>query len=92
MAKATDGVRDLVTDVLRSLPEPYSEDVTDDVCSAIEADPALMQRYNELAAELRGWVVNNWIGQYTAQLTSRKSGQQVRSRGLLIQSYKKLRV
>ena len=92
MANATDGVRDLVCDVLRSLPQPYTEDVTDDVCRAIEADPVLRQRYNELAADLRDWVVNNWIGQYTAELTGRKSGEQVPARSGLIQSYKKLRL
>ncbi len=92
MANATDGVRDLVADVLRTLPQPYTDDVTDDVCCAIEADPALRQRYDELAADLRDWVVNNWIGQYTSELTGRRSGEQVPSRSRLIQSYKKLRV
>jgi hypothetical protein len=92
MANATGGVRTLVADVLRSLPRLYTEDVTDDVCRAIEADPALRQRYDELAAELRDWVVNNWIGWYTAKLTGRKSGEKVPSRGQLIKSYKKLRV
>ena len=59
MGNATDGVRDLVADVLRSLPQPYSEDVTDEVCRAIEADPGFRRRYNELASELKDWVVNN---------------------------------
>lgn len=90
-AKATDGVRVLVADVLRTLPIPYSESVTDDVCQAIEADPTFHQRYNELAAELRAWVVNNWIGRYAAELTGRTSGEQVPATSGLIQSYKKLR-
>lgn len=90
-ANATDGVRQLVADVLRTLPKPYSEDVTDDVCRAIEGDPALQQRYGNLAAGLRAWVVNNWIGQYTAELTGRTSGEQVQAKSGLIQTYKKLR-
>ena len=91
MANATDGVRDLVADVLRSLPQPYSEDVTDEVCRAIEADPGFRRRYGELAAELKDWVVNNWIGRYTAELTGRRSGEQVPSRSGLIRWYRKLR-
>ncbi len=50
MAKTTEGVRDLVADALGSLPKPYSEDVTDAVCQAIETDPVLLRRYNWLAA------------------------------------------
>lgn len=92
MANATDGVRQLVADALRAVPQPHTEDITDDVCLAIEADPLLRNRYDELAADLRDWVVNNWIGQYTAELTDRKSGEQVdKTRSRLIKSYKKLR-
>ena len=75
MANATDGVRSLVADVLRSLPHPYSDDITDEVCRAIETDPVLRRRYDELAVELKDWVVNNWIGRYTAELTGRRSGE-----------------
>ena len=67
-----------MADVLRSLPHPYTDDVTDEVCRAIETDPDLRRRYDELAAELKDWVVNNWIGRYTAELTGRRSGEQVR--------------
>ncbi len=91
MANATDGVRDLVADALRAVSKPYSEDVTDEVCRAIETDPLLRRRYDELAADLRDWVVNNWIGQYTAELTGRRSGEQVPSQSGLIRSYRKLR-
>ncbi len=91
MANATEGVRDLVADALRSLPRPYSDDLTDEVCRTIEADPVLRRRYDELAAELRDWVVNNWIGRYTAELTGRRSGEQVPSQSGLIRWYRKLR-
>ena len=86
----TEGVRQLVADVLHTLSQPYTVDVTEHVCLAIAGTPAFRQRYNELAAGLRDWVVNNWIGQYTAELTGRRSGAQVQSNSGLIQSYKKL--
>jgi hypothetical protein len=92
MANATSGVRDLVADALGSLPKPYSEDVTDEVCKAIETDPVLRRRYDELVENLRDWVVNNWIGRYTAELTGRTSQEQVPARSGLIGSYRKLRL
>ncbi len=91
MANATDGVRDLVADALRSIPKPYSEEITDAVCRVIENDPVLRRRYSELASELRDWVVNNWIGRYTAELTGRRSAEQVPSQSGLIRWYRKLR-
>jgi len=92
MANATDGVRDLVADVLRLLPQPYSEDVTDDVGRSIEANPDFRRRYDDLAAELRDWVVNNWIGRYTAKLTGLTSREQVPARSNLLRWYRKLRM
>jgi hypothetical protein len=91
MAGSTGGVRQLVADVLKKIPQPYSDDITDVVCLTIESDRRFKTRYDELAADLRYWVVNNWIGRYTAELTGRKSAEQVVSRSKLITSYKKLR-
>ena len=90
MAGKTEAVRELVREVLRTIQKPYPADVTDKVCSAIEASPAWRARYDELGRDLRAWVVNNWIGQYTAELTGRKSGKQKRASGELIQWYKEL--
>ena len=85
------GCADLVPLMPRGLlPKPYSEDVTDAVCRAIETDPVLRRRYSELASELRDWVVNNWIGRYTAELTGRRSAEQVPSQSGLIRWYRKL--
>lgn len=87
----TAGVRDLVSDALRSLPQPYGEDIVEDVCIAIESDPQLRRRYNELAANLRAWVVNNWIGMYVSDLAAMKAVRQVSAkRTQLITSYRKL--
>jgi len=90
MARKTDGVRDLVREVLHAIPKPYPSDVTDRVCQAIEANRSWKARYDELASDLRAWVVNNWIGQYTAELTGRKSGKQKKANSALITGYKEL--
>jgi hypothetical protein len=55
----TQGVADLVRDVLATIPSPYSEDIIEDVVIAIEQHPQGKQRYAELSADLRAWVVNN---------------------------------
>lgn len=91
MAKKTEGVYQLVQDVLSSISEPYGEDIIEDVCLAIERDIDWRQRYQELGADLSLWVVNNWIGQYTKQLTGLKSIRQVEAkRSQIIKSYTKL--
>ncbi len=91
MDKKTLGVYELVQDVLRTLPMPYGEDIIEEVCLAIEGNPEWLQRYNELGRELRYWVVNNWIGQYTKILTGLKSIKQVPAkRSKIIKSYTKL--
>jgi hypothetical protein len=69
----------------------YEEDVIEDVFLAIEQVSLLRQRYDELSAELRPQVVNNWIGQYTKQMVGMESIRQVNaSRSKLIKSYTKL--
>ena len=39
MPNQTEDVKELVDEVLATLPTPYSEDVIDEVFQAIEADP-----------------------------------------------------
>jgi len=90
MARKTQPVYDLVAEVLRSISRPYSEDITDEVCIAIERNPRHLNLYNELVSYLRKWVVNNWIGVYTRQITGRHRGRQCRSQSSLIKSYSKL--
>ncbi len=87
---ATQPICDLVREVLVSLPVPYSEHITDEVCLVIENNPELDRRYDELANEFGTDVVNNWIGQYTAELTGRKSGRSLKAKSILIQTYKTL--
>ncbi|MBN1583131.1 MAG: hypothetical protein JXA89_20650 [Anaerolineae bacterium] len=87
----TQGVYDLVKEVLETMPQPYGEDVVEDVCLAIENNPYYLQRYQELSAELVAWVVNNWIGQYVKQITGMRSIREVKAkRSHLITAFTKL--
>lgn len=91
MAKRTDGVRLLVEDVLRTFSQPYSEDIIEDVFLAVEYHRDWRRRYDALADELRDWVVNNWIGQYTKEITGLQSLREVEAkRSNLITAYTKL--
>ena len=84
----TQGVADLVRDVLHTLPQPYCEDVIEDVCMAIEHNPQWTQRYVALGDDLRVWVGNNWIGQHTKMLTGMQTLREVSAkRTTLIQVY-----
>jgi hypothetical protein len=90
-AHKTAGVQQLVSDVLASFRQPVGEDVIEDVCVAIESNPRWRSQYDELARDLRDWVVNNWIGMYVRDLTSMKALRQVPAkRTRLIRSYRKL--
>jgi hypothetical protein len=92
MANKTQGVYDLVREILNHFREPYGTDIIEDVCLAIENRPAWRRRYEELKAELSRDVVNNWIGQYTKQITGLKTVLQVNAkRSKIIGSYTKLR-
>jgi hypothetical protein len=91
MAKKTAGVEDLVQEVLRTFSPPYGEDIIEDVCLAIEHNPAWRRRYNVLGDELQHWVVNCWIGRYTKALTGLESINEVDTkRCTIIKSYTKL--
>ena len=89
--KRTAGVEVLVRDVLASIPQPYSEDIIEEVCMAIESSPAWKQRYDELGVVLHPTVVNNWIGQYVKDQTGYETLREVTARrSSLIKNYSKL--
>jgi hypothetical protein len=91
VSNKTQGVYELVSEVLRTISEPYGEDVIRDVCVAIERHARWLRRYNLLVDELGKNVVNQWIGQYTKQLTGLRTGMQVDyEQGHIIGSYTKL--
>jgi len=89
--KKTQGVEELVTEILKTIPEPYSEDIIEDVCLAIERGNNL-RRYNGLVNELNKHSVNCSIGKYTMQITGLKTGSVVTAkRSKIIKSYSKCR-
>ncbi len=93
MSGKTEGVKILVKEILRTLPQPYDQDVILNVCLAIEIHPNWRKRYNGLGQELTDWVVNNWIGKYVKDLTGLNSGKQVsveKNKGHIITSYTQL--
>ena len=85
-------VRSLVQDVLQTLSKPYGEDIILKVCQEIERKPNFKKRYDDLGEQLRPWVVNNWIGKHTKDLTGMKSLRQVSAPDSvhIITSYTKL--
>lgn len=90
MPRRTEGVRSLVEEVLRTFRKPYSEDVTDQVCNAIERNPEWLATYHSLVKELTRDVVNNWIGEYVKSEVGGRRIRQVRASGRLLTSYSKL--
>ena len=92
MIKKTQGVYDLVSEVLETITEPYGETVIEDICLAIVNRSNWKRRYDELVLELSSDVVNNWIGHYTKQITGLETISQVKAkRSKIITSYRKLR-
>ena len=92
MANKTQGVYELVSEVLKTFSEPYGADIIEDVCLRIENRPPWRRRYEELKNELTRDVVNNWIGRYTKQITGLKTVLEVDAkRSEIIGSYTKLR-
>jgi hypothetical protein len=88
MPRKTQGVYDLVSEVLETIPEPYGQDVIEDVCLAIEKRSSWRKRYDLLGDELTSDVVNNWIGRYTKQITGLETIKQVKAkRSTIITAY-----
>lgn len=93
MPGKTEGVKALVQDVLATkFSEPYAEDIILEVFAEIKKNREWKRRYDELSEELNNsWVVNNWIGKYTKELTGLKSIQSAKApEDSLITSYTKL--
>ncbi len=70
-------VKKLVTEVLASLPQPYSEDIIDEVFFAIEINDRLFRRYSECCADIGRVKVNtagaNWVRKELGRPTSREA-------------------
>jgi hypothetical protein len=91
MTRKTQGVYDLVQLALQEIAPPYSENVIEEVCLVIENNRNLFRKYLHLSDELKHWVVNNWIGQYTKEITGGQTLREVEARrSKLITGYTKL--
>ncbi|WP_159784137.1 hypothetical protein [Sodalinema gerasimenkoae] len=87
----TEGVRQLVEQVLNCFTSPPDEDLIEHVCMAIEANPQWSAQYHRLAEELGAQTtVNSWIGRYVKDLSGFNSGRSHPSKSHLIKSYRKL--
>jgi len=97
-SQAIQPVVDLVVEVLRSeFKVPYPEDITDQVCLAIEQNPEWLGRYENLVLHYSQGgkkgkdIVNSSIGFYTKDLTGMVNmGEGQTAKSKLIQSYSKL--
>jgi hypothetical protein len=84
----TDDVRELVARVLRTIPQPWPSDVTDQVCLAIERHPDWLREYHGLVKELGQLSVNTSLGAHVKDLTNMEnSGREVMSKSHLIKGY-----
>ena len=91
MNNKTEGVNILVQDVLRTIPEPYGEDIILDVFQKIAKDPNLRRRYTQLKDELGKYGVNPWIGKFTKEQTGLNCLRiSLAPKGSYIKSYTKL--
>ncbi len=92
MANRTIGVNDLVRDVLKIAPKPYSEDIMLDVYMAIEYNPEWRARYDDLCDDFRDSVVNPLIGEIVKEETGLSSLREVSTKGKshIVRTYTKL--
>jgi hypothetical protein len=84
----TEGVKRLVEEVMESLPQPYTEDVIDEVFHAVERKPAWRTAYDELCDSLGTTTVNTWGGWWIAAALGKVSVREVAARkSTLIKNY-----
>ena len=87
----TGEVSELVEEVLMSIPQPWPEDITDQVCLAIERNPRWLARYRDLVETHGKQAVNSTIGRVTLQLTGlRNLGVHQEATSSLIKTYTRL--
>jgi hypothetical protein len=84
-------VSELVQEVLDTLRQPWPEDITDQVCLAIEKNDRWLNRYRLLAQQHGKHAINSQIGRSTLALTGfRNLGQQTRATSRLIKTFTRL--
>lgn len=88
MTSVTQGIRLLVEEVYRTMPNPHDENIIRDVFFAIEDNAQWLSRYQQLCLELTSDVVNQWGGRYVKELTGLNSLREVEvERGHIIRNY-----
>lgn len=81
-------IRDLVMRVLRTIPQPWPADVTDQVFLAIEGRPAWLAEYRALGKEFDRTTLNSSIGSHVKDVTGMEnSGHMGVARSSLVKSY-----
>ena len=81
-------VREVVQDAIDTCVRPWPKDITDRACLAIQNDPGLLSRYDELVANYGKLVVNSLIGKSVLDLTGlRNLGERKTATSRLIKSY-----
>lgn len=84
-------VSELVQEVLGTITPPYPENITDQVCLAIENNQAWRAIYDRLVVRHGKWPVNSQIGRSTLQITGlRNLGVSAKAASSLIKTYTRL--
>jgi hypothetical protein len=84
-------VSELVQEVLDTISRPYLENVTDQVCLAIQRNNGWRNRYNVLVDNHGKRAVNSQIGRSTLQRTGLKNlGLRATATSSLIKTYTRL--
>lgn len=87
----TSDAKQLMADVLASLPQPHGCDIMDDVYYEIEQRIDWRRRYGVLCDALGKTAANNWCGFWIANLENRRRGEQVpTAKSRLIATYSRL--
>lgn len=84
-------LKQLVDEVLDTLPKPHTEDVIEDVFVAIEKNPAWRGAYDRMVYESGKALVNSWAGFWISHAEKRVGDQrETAARSTLIESYSRL--
>ena len=86
-------VRELVQEVLdeKFKKQSYPENITDQVCLAIQENSAWRNRYNHLVESYGKWSINSQIGRATRHITGlRNLGLSAKAASSLIKTYTRL--
>jgi hypothetical protein len=86
----TAGIKELVSEVLESLPEPHTEDVIDDAFQAVEANPKWLATYDMLVDRHGKQTVNSFFGWWVGRYEERATKDIVTAKSKLADNYSKL--